>query len=88
MTLKQHKRADAVKWTVVFILIAVLLAGMIFSIVKITNAEDTREISPLAYKIGKLDDNGEYVEDTSCIVTKDFLNVEGMTSKQEENKKV
>ena len=48
MTLKQHKRADAVNWTVVFILIAVLLAGMIFSIVKITNAEDTREISPLA----------------------------------------
>ena len=62
MTLKQHKRADAVKWTVVFILIAVLLAGMIFSIVKIANAEDTREISPLAYKIGKLDVNGEYVE--------------------------
>ena len=31
--LNRHKRSDAIKWVIVFALIAVLLAGMIASIV-------------------------------------------------------
>ena len=70
--------ANKLKFIVIFILIAVLMAGMIFSIVKIVNMDDTKKLSSLNYEIGAIDSYGKFVKDTSTIITKDYVTLDGL----------
>lgn len=80
MELKKHKKADKMKWIVTTILIGVLSVGLIAVGVKVSNNEKTKTIDSSAwtYEIGAIDDNGDYLRDTSSTVMKDFVTTDGL----------
>lgn len=80
MELKKHKKADKIKWIVTTILIGVLSVGLIAVGVKVSNNEKTKTIDSSAwtYEIGAIDENGDYLRDTSSTVMKDFITTDGL----------
>ena len=70
-----------IKFVVLFSLIAILIVGMIFALVKIDKNEKTKTLGSgtFTYAIGLLDDDGEYEQGTSSIYLKDFYTVDGLT---------
>lgn len=83
--LRKHKRNDTVKWIVVFVIIALLVCVVAGLAVSLSKLETTKSLNALNYEIGTLDENGEYIKDTSSIVTKDFVSVEGLSIKVDED---
>jgi len=67
----------------IILLVLVLLAltaGMIFSVVKITSNETTKSVTALNFKVGGLDEEGDFDKTMkSSIVTRDFLPLEGLS---------
>ena len=66
----------------IILLVLVLLAmagGTIFSIVKITSNETSKTVSAFSFQIGNLNESGGFNKnDTSTMVTKDMLKLEGL----------
>ncbi len=67
----------------IILLVLVLLAlaaGTVFSIVKITSNETTKSVTALNFKVGGLDEEGDFDKTIkSSIVTRDFLPLEGLS---------
>ncbi len=78
--LKQHKKGDKIKWIITTGLIAILSVGLIAVGVKVSNNDTTKTLNNnlFTYEIGVLDDNGDYLKDTSSVVMKDFASVDGL----------
>jgi len=69
----------------VLVLLA-LTAGMIFSVVKITSNETTKTITALNFRVGGLDEDGDFDKTMkTSIVTRDFLPLEGISIEMAEN---
>jgi len=68
-------------WIVTFLLIAVLLIGMIFAFVKISDNENTKNVGSnvFNYSVGTLNEQGKYEEADGSIYLKDFTLVDGLT---------
>ena len=80
-----RKKLDLIFKIIVCVLLVALIGGVTYAIVRVAQKEDTKEISSLAYKIGALDDNGDFVKNTASIVSKDFVSTDGLTIKLQEN---
>lgn len=80
-SLQQHKRSDTVKWVIVFVLVALLISAVTVMGVMLNRQITTKTLGVTAYAIGSLDEDGEYVKDTSTIYTKDFVTVDGLKIK-------
>lgn len=75
---KQKK--DTFKWIIVFVLIALIAGGTIFSVVTLTKNETSKTVSAINYQIGNLNESGAYNKnDTSTMVTKNMLKVDGLS---------
>lgn len=83
-----RKKLDLIFKIIVCVLLVALIGGVTYAIVRVVQKEDTKEISSLAYKIGALDDNGDFVKNTASIVSKDFVSTDGLTIKLQENAEV
>lgn len=77
-SLKRHQRADAVKWIIVFVLVAALVAGLAVVFVKLDRQTTTASLRSTAYSIGTLDAEGEYEKNTGYIYTKDYVTADGL----------
>lgn len=77
-SLRQHKRSDAIKWVVAFVLIALLIGAVVTMGITLNKQVTTKTLGTSAYAIGTLDENGEYAKDTATIYTKDFVTVDGL----------
>lgn len=64
----------------ILVLVAILAVGVGFSIVKATNLDKTSTLtnSVLSWQIGRLDDDGDFVQDTSVMMTKKHLPLAGL----------
>lgn len=85
---KRRANANKFKWIITFVLIAMLSIAMVFAFVKIDRNETTKTLGTnrFTYAIGLLDsEDGEYVQGTSSIYTKDFYTVDGLTIELEED---
>lgn len=73
--------ANKIKWIITFVLIAMLSIAVVFAFVKIDKNQKTKTLgtNSFTYAIGLLDAEGEYVQGTSSIYTKDFTSVDGLT---------
>ena len=80
-----RKKLDLIFKIIVCVLLVALIGCVTYAIVRVAQKEDTKEISSLAYKIGALDDNGDFVKNTASIVSKDFVSTDGLTIKLQEN---
>ena len=80
-----RKKLDLIFKIIVCVLLVALIGGVTYAIVRVAQKEDTKEISSLSYKIGALDDNGDFVKNTASIVSKDFVSTDGLTIKLQEN---
>lgn len=74
------KKKNNILWIAMFVLVAILAVGVVFSIVKTTNIDKVNTISasPIGWKIGKLDEDGQYVKDTSVMMTREQLPLSGL----------
>jgi len=86
--LSKHKMSDRLKWIIAFVLIAALTAGLAMTMFRLDGQIKTKEISASAYKVGTLDADGEYDDDTGSIVTKDFIAVAGLKCEVAKNAKI
>lgn len=77
-SLRQHKRSDAVKWTIAFILIILLIGAVVGLGIALNKQITTRTLGASAYALGNLDEQGLAVKDTATICTKDFVTVDGL----------
>lgn len=69
-------------FTLLWILVAALIVGMVIGFTKIANVEKTKTISPLtAYEIGGLDDNGAEIEDKTAIRMQEMHKIDGLSVK-------
>lgn len=77
----KHLNANKIKWIITFVLIAMLSIAVVFAFVKIDKNQKTKTLgtNSFTYAIGLLDAEGEYVQGTSSIYTKDFTSVDGLT---------
>ena len=66
------------KFTVVFVLLALLTAAVIGMVIALNNSITTTTLKTGDYKNGGLDDEGKYVETDESIVTKDYVSVDGL----------
>ncbi len=77
--LYEHKRGDQVKWVIAFVLIALLIVGMVFTLVKVSNNESTNTLNSFAFEIGTIDAEGKEERNTAFIRSKDFISVDGLS---------
>lgn len=84
---KKRMSKNNVKFVVLFSLVAILIVGMIFALVKIDKNEKTKTLGSgtFTYAIGLLDDEGGYEQGTSSIYLKDFYSVDGLTIEVKED---
>lgn len=80
-SLRQHKRSDAVKWAIAFVLIILLIGAVVGLGVALNKQITTKTLGSTAYAIGGLSDSGDEVKDTATIRTKDFVTVDGLQIK-------
>ncbi len=68
-------------WIILLVLVLLAIAaGTVFSIVKITSNETTKSVTALNFKVGGLDEEGDFDKTIkSSIVTRDFLPLEGLS---------
>ena len=79
---------DKLKWIIVFVLIAAIIVGVTVIGVKALKPKDEgKTLSSLSYKIGALDAEGNFQENTASIVTKDFIDVKDYSTLKVEIKK-
>lgn len=83
-----RKKLDLIFKIIVCVLLVALIGGVTYAIVRVVQKDETKEISSLAYKIGALDDNGAFMNNTASIVSKDFISSDGLTVKLQENAEV
>lgn len=77
-SLRRHQKADTIKWIVVFVLVAALIAGLAVVFVKLDRQTTTASLRSTAYSIGTLDAEGEYEKNTGYIYTKDYVTADGL----------
>lgn len=77
-SLRRHQKADTIKWIVVFVLVAALIAGLAVVFVKLDRQTTTASLRSTAYSIGTLDAKGEYEKNTGYIYTKDYVTADGL----------
>ena len=77
-SLRRHQKADTIKWIVVFVLVATLIAGLAVVFVKLDRQTTTASLRSTAYSIGTLDAEGEYEKNTGYIYTKDYVTADGL----------
>lgn len=77
-SLRQHKRSDAVKWTIAFILIILLVGAVVGMGIALNKQITTRTLGATAYVVGNIDEQGLAAKDTATICTKDFVTVDGL----------
>lgn len=65
------------------LVVVVVLVGVV--LIARTASSKTATLGTLDYQIGALDEKGEYSKDTSSIVTRKFLSVEGMEIELQKN---
>ena len=79
---------DKLKWIIVFVLIAAIIVGVTVIGVKALKPKDEgKSLSSFSYKIGALDAEGNFQENTASIVTKDFIDVKDYATLKVEVKK-
>ena len=61
-----------------FVLALVLFVGSIIGITAIANKK-TKSVGSTAFKVGGINDNGEYVKTDTSIYTKDYIECQGLT---------
>lgn len=77
-SLRRHQKADTIKWIVVFVLVAALIAGLAVAFVQLDKQITTAKLRSTAFSIGTLDSNGEYEKNTGYIYTEDYITVDGL----------
>ena len=82
------RNSNKVKFTVVFVLIAMLMVGLCATIVTLDKQIETETVSVWAFSNGALDAEGEYDESDASIYTKDLLTVNGLEIEVEEDAEV
>ena len=81
-----ESKRNTILWIVAFSLIAVMALGLIASFVSINNAIPTRTLSDSAFKIGLIDsDEGDYMQGTTSIYTKEYIPIDGLKCKPQED---
>lgn len=69
-----------------FVLVAILAVGLVFTMIKVENQITTKTISTTAYELGGINEStGKNEESTSSIRTKDFLKVDGFKCEIDED---
>ena len=76
--LRRHKRADAVKWVVVFLLILGAIAAIVVLAVKLDRQTTVTRLGAEAYSVGTLDENGDAQTGDASIVTRQAFTVDGL----------
>ena len=68
------------KWVVLALVLVLLAVGVAFAIVKATGVDKTKTIgsSGLSWQIGRLDEDGDLVEDSAYMMTKTHLGIDGL----------
>ena len=65
---------------IIFVLLFALIGGMAFCIVKITSNETTKSVTALNFRVGALDEEGDFDKTIkTCIVTRNFIPLEGLS---------
>ena len=63
---------------IIWVLLAVLMLGMIGTAAKVNELDTTAEVSWMMYRVGALDEEGEFEETDIAIYTKDMIPVDGL----------
>lgn len=72
------RNTNKVKFTVVFVLIALLLVGMCATVVTLDKQIETETVNVWAFKNGELNEAGKYVESDSALYLEEMLSVDGL----------
>lgn len=74
------KKNNTLRWTIVAIVLVLLAIGVAFAIVKATGVDQTKTIgsTSLSWQIGRLDEDGDLVEDNTVMFTKQHLGIDGL----------
>jgi len=76
---REQSGADKAKWIIIFVMLAILSAGLIVTAVKLNGSIKTKEISPTAYSVGTLNaETGKYEKSGTSIYTKEYYKTEGL----------
>lgn len=76
--LRRHKRADTIKWIVVFLLLLAAIAAIVMLAVKLNRQTTVERIGAEAYSIGALDEAGAESESEASIYTAKGFTVDGL----------
>ena len=72
---------QSMKWAILVVVLVLLAVGVAFAIVKATGVDKTRTVgsSSLDWQLGRLDEDGDVIEDPAYMMTKKHLNIDGLT---------
>ena len=87
MSYYEHVRNDKVKWVITFIFLTLLTAAVVGLCVGLTN-QLPDEINAHDFKIGALNSEGKFTEDSGSIVMKNLVSAEGLTCEISEDAEI
>ena len=77
-TLRAHRRADLIKWIVIFVVVLGLIGAVIGLSIKLDRQTTIETLGGEAYSIGLIDDAGANKEGNTAIYTRKGVKVDGL----------
>lgn len=87
-TLRAHKRADTVKWVVIFLVVLGLIGAVIGLSVKLDRQTTIETLGGEAYSIGLIGDDGANKDGNTAIYTRKGVTVNGLRCSLAEDAKI
>ena len=75
--LKKHKKADTVKWVIIFLISIALIGAVISLFIKLDRQTTTTTIGGEAYSIGLIDENGDNKAGDTAIYLRSAVTTDG-----------
>ena len=88
MAKRKLKTSNKFKFSVVFVLIAMLIVGLCSTVFMLDKHIETKEVSSTVFKYGRLDTDGDYVESKAALYTSDYLTVNGLKIEIDEDAEI
>lgn len=77
--LSNHKKADTIKWIIYGVVIALIIVGLVITMVKVFAPNDGDVLGASAFEIGTIDAEGKEERNTGFIRSKEFISVDGLS---------
>ena len=87
-TLRAHKRADTIKWVVIFLIVLGLVGAVIGLAIQLDRRTTIETVGGEAYSIGLIDGNGENKDGNTAIYMRKGVTVKGLRCSLAEDAKI